>query len=209
MAQADVFIFLDDVQFSKQSYINRVQVLGPKGGYWLTVPVKVSLGQPINAVQPARPDFASSHLDTLKGFYRNAAKFKDGWPTVEALYRSLPEGDIASINRALAESIAARLGLAPKFLSSSEIDTGAKHSTGRLVALTKSVDPEATYLSGKGGAKYQAEDEFARSGVGLRYSNFEPPEYLQGRSPFVGGLSVLDAVFHLGWEATAALISRP
>ena len=40
IANSDVFVFLDDVQFSKNSYTNRVQVFGKDEKMrWLTVPV--------------------------------------------------------------------------------------------------------------------------------------------------------------------------
>ena len=54
MHHADVFIFLDDVQFTKGSHINRVKILSGKGPRWLTVPVvKVKLGQNIIDVRPS------------------------------------------------------------------------------------------------------------------------------------------------------------
>ena len=57
IACADVFIFLDDVQFSKNSYINRVRILHAQRSHWLTIPVSVTLGDPINRVRPARADW--------------------------------------------------------------------------------------------------------------------------------------------------------
>ena len=37
---------------------------------------------------------------------------------------------------------------------------------------------------------------------------FQPAQLVdQGRQDFVPGLSVLDAVFHLGWDGAAALIA--
>ena len=50
MAMSDVFILLDDVQFSKNSFINRSQVL-VEGKKWLTVPAKPPFGTAINAVE--------------------------------------------------------------------------------------------------------------------------------------------------------------
>ena len=37
---SDHFVFLDDAQYSKNNYINRVKVLSPSGfGKWITIPV--------------------------------------------------------------------------------------------------------------------------------------------------------------------------
>ncbi len=37
--QADTFIFLDDCEFSKNGYFNRVELKGPNGKFWLTAPI--------------------------------------------------------------------------------------------------------------------------------------------------------------------------
>ncbi len=97
MARADVFVFLDDVQFSKQSYINRVQILRDDGcSRWLTVPVHVSLGQAINEVRPAKAGWARAHLDTLRGAYKAAPAFKVVWPDIEAFFGRIPDADLAA-----------------------------------------------------------------------------------------------------------------
>src|SRR6185437_12701710 len=53
MLQADVFIFLDDAQYTKNSYINRVQVLCNGLAKWLTIPVRVPLGTAIRDAAPS------------------------------------------------------------------------------------------------------------------------------------------------------------
>jgi hypothetical protein len=63
-----------------------------------------------------------------------------------------------------------------------------------------------TYLSGKGGANYQSADTFSAAGYELRYGEFEHSEYSRGGAPFIAGLSVLDALFHCGIEATRRLV---
>ncbi len=208
MARADVFVFLDDVQFSKQSYINRVQILGNDGARWLTIPVRVSLGQAINEVRPAKADWVRAHLDTLRGFYKTAPSFKSVWPDINALYGRLSDDDLASSNRRLIEEIATRLGLSPNFYASSEFATGTAEADERLIEIVRTIAVNGTYLSGKGGANYQDPAKFAQAGVALDYVEFEHPRYTQYSKEFVAGLSILDAVFHLGWDGAAALVRR-
>ncbi len=208
VAAADAFVLLDDAQFSKNGYINRVQVLGGDGAArWLTVPVTVSLGDPICAVRPARGDWARAHRDTLRGAYAEAAAFREAWPEVERIYAGLPGGDLATVNGALIRALAGALGLESRFVAASELGAADLAGDDRLVALVRAVDPAGAYLSGRGGAKYQDPDKFAAAGLGFRYTGFEHPEYDQGGGDFVPGLSVLDAVFHLGWDGAAALVA--
>ena len=208
IARADRFIFLDDVQFSKGSYTNRVQVLSAKGPRWLSVPVEVHLGDPIAKVMP-RPGWARSHADMLRNEYRQAAHFKAAWPELEAMLRAAPEADLAAVNIHLVMALAGRLGLKCVFSRSSEFSTTGA-ADDRLVELTAAVAPGGSYLSGKGGAKYQDPPKFAAAGLGFAYLGFSHPQYPQGEMApdgFVPGLSVADAVLHLGWAGAATLLA--
>ena len=50
---ADVFVHYNDVQFSKGSFVNRVQIKTSQGTKWMTVPLEnLHLGQRINEVKP-------------------------------------------------------------------------------------------------------------------------------------------------------------
>ena len=40
LRMADIIVYYDDVQFSKGSFTNRVQIKTPFGKKWLTVPLK-------------------------------------------------------------------------------------------------------------------------------------------------------------------------
>jgi hypothetical protein len=210
IAAADVFVFLSDVQFSKGSYTNRVRIKQDGKPRWLTVPVSHAFGDPIDAVRCAGADWVGSHLDTLRGAYGKTAAFAEVWQSVEALFANLPESSLATVNEALVTRIADRLGLKCRFERAAALGVPAGRSDDRLVALTAAVDPRGTYLSGKGGAKYQDPEKFARAGLHLAYTNFIPEPYRQPGAPgdFTSGLSLLDAVFNIGWSRTAELV-RP
>ena len=209
IAKADAFIFLDDAQFSKNSYINRVQVLVGNTGKWLTVPVSYSFGDPICDVRTANSDWPSRHMDTLRNYYASAPCFRSVWPRIKELYESVPDATLSSTNRYLVESLASELGLICRFAASSEVPTGEATSDDRLVALVASIDPKGSYLSGKGGAGYQEPDKFTAAGLGFQYTDFRHPRYDQMSGGFVEGLSIIDAVFHLGWAGTADLLQEP
>ena len=50
MRLADVFVHLDDAQYSKGGFLNRVQVKTQQGSSWITVPLEESkLGNNINS----------------------------------------------------------------------------------------------------------------------------------------------------------------
>ena len=65
---ADVFVHYDDVQFSKGSFVNRVQIKTASGVRWMTIPTRdLHLGQRICEVEVAPPSkWLNQHLALLK-----------------------------------------------------------------------------------------------------------------------------------------------
>ena len=68
IAYCDIFVILDDVQFTKNSYQNRTRIKGPQGPIWLTQPVLHSgrAWQSTAAVEfDSRIDWRTKHVKTL------------------------------------------------------------------------------------------------------------------------------------------------
>lgn len=209
MATADIFIFLDDVQYSKGSYTNRVRILRAGEPRWLTMPVVFNFGDTIREVQCADAGWQSRHIDILSDFYRQTKCFTDIMPEIALIIKSAPaEGSISTINRHLVQAFAARLSLGCKLLCSSEIPATGLKSDDRLIELTLAVASQATYLSGQGGSAYQDAGKFAAAGITLKYIRFKHPTYDQGIGDFVPGMSIVDALFHLGWDGVKALLPK-
>ena len=208
LARADVFVFLDDAQYSKNNYINRVQIDARGKQRWLTIPVRYNFGDPINRVRAADEHWRRSHLDVLRAQYIDALFFSEVMAWLDEAFAHLPDGDIATSNQSLIEAFAVRLGIQRHFVRASEFATGSMRGDDRLIAILQSIGPHARYLSGKGGDKYQDPHKFTAIGISLFYNDFVHPRYDQGHPDFLPGLSVLDALFRLGFERTATLV-RP
>jgi hypothetical protein len=206
MLQADIFIFLDDAQYTKNSYINRVRVLCNGLAKWLTIPMRVPLGTPIRGAAPSA-EWAQAHLDRLANYYQRADHRDRILADLKEMFAATDKcGNIADINTALIRDAAGRLGIKIDFRLASTLDCGDKRADDRLVELVRAIDPAGVYLSGSGASSYQDPDKFQAAGLGLRMTKFEHPVYAQGEQPFVPGLSLLDALFWLGWERTGAML---
>jgi len=208
LAQAGTFVLLDDVQFSKGSYTNRVQIARNGAPVWLTLPIRHDFGAAIRDVQLARADWARAHCDSLKQSYRKAAHFAEVWPELEVWLTSA-QGRLADVNAQLIRRLAERLGLTARIESSSEIGVPRCDADERLARIVaRFAAAGGTYLSGGGGAKYQSEDVFTAHGVRLAYSTFKPTPYPRSGEEFIAGLSIADALFHVGWEATSRIVRQ-
>ena len=92
----DAYVNYDDVQFSKGSFTNRVQIKtnSSNGFNWLTVPLKnFKLGVLINELEiDNHKNWQNQHLELLKQAYKSAPYVDEMLQLVSALY------DISSNN---------------------------------------------------------------------------------------------------------------
>src|SRR4051812_33631607 len=123
---ADVYVHYDDVQFSKGSFTNRVQIKTARGSKWLTLPVRVHLGDTIREVQLAdEGDWRQGHLSFLAQAFEDAPYAREALDLVAQVYGQghtmLCDLVIASMNAVLHY-----FELAPvtRFLRSSDLAIG-------------------------------------------------------------------------------------
>lgn len=205
--RADVFVFLDDVQFPKKggSWSNRVRILNAGAPAWLTAPVDRSYSG-FRTVLDMRyaegVDWRAAQLRTLQAAYARAPFFAETSALIEPLLSS-PVQAVAEYNIGLVETIAQAVGIAmPRPVRSSALGLETA-STQRLIDICRAVGCNV-YLSGGGAQGYQDEAMFAQAGIELRHQNFVHPLYAQaGASAFVPGLSIVDALMNRGIDAVS------
>jgi hypothetical protein len=204
MAQVDVFVYLDDVQFERQSWQTRNRILLQGREHLLVVPTaRLALDTRIDAARVADdPRWRSDHWKTLVAAYGKAAHGATLLELLRPFYEGPAPALLAQFNEGLVTAIAGAIGLrTPTLKSSSLACTGKRSEHVALICAALGCDE---YLSPQGARQYLEQDGFAdNSGVGLRFQNYEPPPYAQRGAPaFVPRLSVVDVLANLGVEAT-------
>jgi hypothetical protein len=199
MRACDVFVFLDDVAMpSRGNYVTRVLIDGPGEPKWLSVPVHYEPGDRIIDVHLADAKWSRKHLGTLRTVYGRSRYFKEVFALLEPLYAE-PGTSLAECNMRMVRAIAGYLQLSCRFEKSSDLQPEGQ-SDDRLISLARLVGAD-TYVSGKGGQNYEDPAKFSAAGIRLETNIYTPIPYDQGGESFVPGLSVLDALFHLGRDA--------
>lgn len=203
--RADQFVLLDDVQYKKNEWQNRNRVKTAKGGEWLTVPVKVHLGQKINEVliDSSKP-WLKDHLKTLETNYHRAPFFNDVFSKLEAVYLQKDWENIGEINIALIECLLDLLGISKKKLVRSSSLGLTEKSTERLIALGKALKSDE-YLSGQDGKNYMDMTLFEEAQIEVCFQQYQHPEYDQLFPPFQSHLSIIDLLFNKGDESLSIL----
>lgn len=203
MFAADAFVFLDDAQLPQgRSYVSRVKVArGQDGDQWLTVPVRKG-AKPIREVGLAAEPWAEKHRRTLRHEYAKTPHLAEGLELLDPLYDA-PGTSLAELNMRLIVSVAEYLGYEGEFHRSS--DHPAELAADERIAQLVSAVGGDVYVSGAGGQNYQSAAVYAQRDVELEVREYEPVRYERTGWAWVGGLSILDALFHLGRDARDAL----
>lgn len=209
--QADVFVLLDDFQFSAQSYHQRNRLfVSPGQTGWYTVPVVKSgfFRQPLNrtCIDESVP-WRRKMLERLRQNYGKAPFFTALFPPVAA-WLAAPAASLAEQNLGFIRLVLNFLGWEQELRFSSERPSASARSERVLELLNWC--GASRYYAARGAFGYMREDGvFPVPEIEVLFQDFAPLPYSQAgsRDVFVPGLSVLDALFNLGPEETALLIA--
>lgn len=207
--KADIFVFLDTVQFVKQEWMGRNRILRVKNGSpwidWLTLTVKMeSHRTPINEVYLFEAEKTlKRHYDILKESYRKAPGWKDLQGSFDEFFSGAPSriskfSELAELTTLIGFDL---LNVEVEIRRSSEMEL-SDNPTQRLVDICRKVGA-TTYIAGQGAHNYMDESLFTENGISVEYHEFEEKPYPQIQSPseFIPRLSFLDLVFNMGEDS--------
>ena len=207
---ADIYVHLDDAQFSKGSFFNRVQVKGPAGPHWLTAPLQAwHLGDAIRDVRlDARVDWRTKHLAVLAQFY-DRAPFRD---EMLALVRAVYQAGYQRLDELAEASIEVScryfdLADPSAFRRASSLGVAGAGS-GRVLAMVRALGGDA-YVTGHGARRYLDHEAFERDGVAVSYVAYRRTPYAQLHGAFDPHVSILDLIANLGRAGRDVIASPP
>lgn len=208
ISSSDVFMFLDDVPFSHQSWRsrNRIRTTAPKGWSWLSVPVKnPHVVQNINLVEIDNGrHWAKKHIRTISQYYGKSEHFDEYFGPLKEILES-PQSLLCELDIETTKYLLECLGIKTKIMRTSDLEASADKSE-KLLALCESVGA-TEYYSPQLSKEYLDESIFAEKGIRVLYQDYNHPTYRQQLSPFVSHMSVIDLLFNEGSESYRILTS--
>ena len=206
--KADVLILMDNVQYPRRSWANRVRIKGSEGGMWLSVPVKVK-GRYDQSIAQAEvsyeADWVNKHLKTLERCYEKTAYFDEIFPPVEKILEK-SQVSLADLNRSLIEQMMRLLGIESELRIGNQLGVEGK-ATELLIGMTQAVGG-TVYLSGDGADGYQVVELYAGKGIELAFQQFSHPRYEQPYGEFEPGLSIFDAISNCGCKQVRSMLQQ-
>ncbi|MEY3298351.1 MAG: hypothetical protein RLZZ597_1611 [Cyanobacteriota bacterium] len=209
IAQADIFIMMDNVEFLRRGLQHRNKIKTWQGDQWLTVPVLHQANQHIVNVKINRDvAWGRKHWGTLQTNYASAPYFNHYATDLQHLLQQ-DWSSLCALNMALLKWTMQQLNIYTPILRLSSLPVRG-HKSELLISACQAVGADA-YLSGPGGRNYMDLEQFEAAGVKVLWQNFQPPTYDQ-RFPEVGfipNLSILDVLFCCGPKTQTLLARQP
>ena len=200
----DVFVLLDDVQFSSHSFHNRNKIKTSQGPSILTVPCRRGK-RPICEVEVVNPAVYDKLKRSITQSYAKAP-FRDEVIRILDLVFVEKHRMLADLNCTLIHAIAASLELSTPLHRASALDIPIEDKHLRLLQFCKKFNA-TEYLSVLGALSYLMKNNpFDSSNVSLKFFSFEHPVYPQLHDAFEPYLSTIDAIANIGPERTSKLL---
>ena len=197
MRLADVFVHLDDAQFSKGGFLNRVQLKTAEGTPWFTVPLAENkLGQLLNEMRMAEHDWRRKQLATLKQTYAAAPHVEEMLGLVESVFKNEHES-LAALSAASVEMLAEFFEIMPKEIQWSSAMGVEGTGSARVLAVCEALGAER-YVTGHGAREYLNHESFEAAGIRVEYLDYKKREYPQLHGAFTPFVSALDLAANCG-----------
>jgi WbqC-like protein family len=196
---ADIFVYLDSVQFSKNGVQNRNQIKTTQGSLWLTIPVRNHLGQLLKDTKVAEPGATRKHWKTIKTSYARTP----GFARWQSELSQLLDRDIEFLMEPAIDStewMLKKLNLSTERIKASELD-GIGGESSKLIASICRALRATSYLTGTGALAYLNENDFTEIGCDVMVQHWQPFPYNQVNGEFVPDLSTLDLLLNCPDEA--------
>lgn len=216
-AMADRFVVFDHVQAprGRRSWFTRNRILIQGESRWLTIPTEHS-GGGLPAINQVRVQWdnrlVEKQLRTLEQEYGRHPHFDEVFALLTKLYGARPPL-LADFNTSFLDRVLTRLGLAVELVSSaalSEREPALLALAGNeLVLATCKAAGGTEYICGAGSGEYIHPSAFEEAGVAFWLQRYDHPEYEQrGTHKFLSHLSVLDALFNIGFAGVRELVEH-
>ncbi|MBP1991138.1 WbqC family protein [Paenibacillus eucommiae] len=197
----DIFIFYDDVQYTKNDWRNRNRIKTSNGTQWLTIPVGSHNEKLICEVGFSNLQWGKKHYTTLQANYSRSPYYKKYNDFFQFIYLDKNWESLSEFNQYVIKTISSEfLGIKTEFVDSRNFNT-SDTKLDRLINLLVNVRAEK-YVSGPAAKDYIIESYFSDRSIELCYKNYQGyPQYKQLFDPFDHYVSIIDLLFNTGEDA--------
>ena len=207
--KSDIFIFLDDAQYSKGSWHCRNYIIINKKKYLLKVPtVKSPLKTNINnKLIDTKNNWKLKQIKTIEQSYFNHEYFSDLNELLN-FFKNFKTNNLSELNIELVKFICKKLDINCEYVLSSKLNI-KENRTIKIVKILEQINA-SEYISTIGAKEYLIKDNFEElTNIKLTFNDFIQKEYSQNNLEiFVNNLSIIDLIANIGWMKSGKYIKN-
>ena len=209
IANSDVFVIYDDVNFIKKGWINRNSILVNNTSYLFSMPLQnVSQNKLINEIFISDLDkWKMDLLKTISSSYKKAPFYQDVYPLIEKII-SFDELNLAIYIQNSIQNLCAYLNINTKLIMSSEIvkNNGLK-GENKIIDICLQLGA-TQYVNAIGGFELYTKENFRVKNIDLKFIKSEDIVYQQFKNEFKPWLSIIDVIMFNSVEVTRILLNK-
>lgn len=194
IALADVFVVMDNLQYTHYSYINRNRVMGSQGPLWLTVPIRhAETAHAITEVEidAQRAGWRRKHLRSIEQNYRHGAGFDAFFPELTRVYDK-EHTSLFALDMDMLGLLLEYLEVRTEVVIASVRGIGGRKQDDMFVSMLDATGSDGLLLGLGASTRYANASALREQGYRVLYQRFDHPRCPQRREPFVPGLSAVD-----------------
>ena len=203
--QSDNFVFLDNVQFQKQSWQQRNQIMINDKKSWIIVPIKKSEKKEINQIKILNDNIHKKILKTIKQNYCKTQFFDEYWESFEKIFiKSCDTRYLSVLNINIIKWICEKLNINCNFSISSNYGN-SQSKIERLISINKKLNT-SIYLSPIGAYNYLSNSKikFKNHNIDLVFNNYDETKSIIDNKRL--NLSVIDLLFNYGYSSKKIIL---
>ena len=209
IANSDVFVIYDDVNYIKKGWINRNNILVNNQSYLFTVPIQnLSQNKHINEILISDLDkWKIDILKTISNSYKKAPFYNDVFPILEKII-SFDELNLALYIKNSIKNLCAFLKIDTKILMSSEIEKNNNlRGENKILDICLKLNA-SEYINAIGGIELYKKENFSERNIDLKFIKSESITYPQFKNDFIPWLSIIDEIMFNSVEETGKLLNK-
>jgi hypothetical protein len=209
LANADMFVVYDDVNFIKKGWINRNNMLANNQANLFSIPLlEASQNKKINEIYIDTSSVWKQKLvKSIEQNYKKAPFYNDFGPLLNSLILFEDNNLAKYITHSLKE-IANYLSVDTKIISSSEyFNNQHLKAQDRIIDCCKVLNTH-TYINAIGGQELYNAADFEMQNITLKFIKTNPISYKQFNNEFVPYLSIIDVLFFNSKETTKQFLNE-